>query len=192
VFIQIDFLRRQKIMALITDPTTPTTISLVLRDENAREIVKEFQVPTAVWDVSADSIGALTTIRNTLVTALNAITNGLVYRAFITIKQVDDTLELGVAGSDLSDAASLVLNLETAGKKAGYILPAPVIGVFAGATGKNRNLVDVADGDLLTFTELFSTTDGSFTLSDGEQVTDTSAEQVASGKRISRKIKAPV
>jgi len=177
-------------MALAAD-TKPTRITLILRDENAREIAKEFPVPAAVWDPATGLIADLKTIRDNLVTAFGNNTNALIYRAFITLAQTDDTLELGAAGSNLTDTASLVLNLSTAGKQTGYLFPAPVIGMFTGATGKNRNVVDTQDATLLTFTEMLSLTDGKFTVSDGEKLTDTSAEQVASGKRISRKIKAP-
>lgn len=178
-------------MTLAISPQNPTVITLLLRDINAREIKKEFFVPVTVWDPATDLLADLYTIRNTLVTEFAPISTALIYRTFVTLGQTDDTDTFGPAGSDLTDAASLVLNLSSAGKQASYILPSPNIGVFVGDTGKNRNIVDVADADLLAFVELMSLTDGSFVISDGESVTDTGAEQVSSGKRIARKIKAP-
>lgn len=178
-------------MTLIAEPTNPTVITIVLRDENGVELNKEFYVPTSVWNPATGLIADLKTIRDNLVTAYAAIFDGLIYRAFISLRQIDDTATLGPANSDFTQAASVVVNLSTAGKTATIEIPAPDIGIFTGATPPNSNQIDKADTALLAFTELYSVTDGTFTISDGEQVTDTSAEQVKGGKRISKKVKLP-
>lgn len=179
-------------MTLANDANTPTRITLVLRDENRVEVKKEFLVSTSAWDPATGLVADLKTIRDGLVTAYGNVSGALIYKAFITLAQTDDTAIAGPANSRISDAASVVVNLEDAPKQATIEIPAAVIGLFTGTTGKNRNKIDNQDAALLAFTELFSTTDGSFTISDGETITDTSAEQVDSGKRIVKKVKQPL
>lgn len=179
-------------MTLAVDGTNPTVVTLVLRDANGVEVQKEFYVPTAVWDPATGLIADLKTIRDNLVTAYGAIFDGLIYRAFITLKQTDDTASVGPAGSYFTQAASVVCRLSTAGKLATIEIPAPDIGIFNGPTPPNSNQIDKADAGLLAFTEMFSLTDGVFSISDNERITDTSADQVKGGKRISKRVKQPV
>lgn len=177
-------------MTLAASPD-PTIITLVLRDISKRESHFEFVVPTAVWDPSTGLIADLKTIRDNLVTRFGAVTNSLIYRAFITLKQTDDTDTLGPAGSNLTEGAAIVCDLATAGKLTTIVLPDPVIGIFQGSTGVSRNNVDVADSDLNLLLDKFQTTGGTFTLSDGEYLLDT-ANPATKGRRTVRKVKAPL
>lgn len=178
-------------MALANDATNPTVITLVLRDEDGVELTKDFVVPAAVWSPTTGLIADLKTIRDNLVTAFATIYDGLIYRAFIRLSQTDDTSDVGPANSKHSEVASVVFRLNTAGKYATYEIPAPDIGIFSGPTVPQRNVIDTQDGGLTAFAELFSDADGVFTISDGETITDTTAEQVKGGKRLSRKLKLP-
>lgn len=171
-------------MALAND-TNPTSIKLVLVDESGNSVTKTFYVPTTVWNPATDLWAALQTIRDNLVTAYNAVTDALILRAFVTVSQSDDTSILGAANSEVENIASVVANLETAPKKATLQIPAPAIGIFQGTTGSPKNIVDIADADLLALIAQYQTTGGKFVLSDGETIADTTP--LKSGKRIHRK-----
>lgn len=176
-------------VALQNDPTKPTTITVTLIDENYVTVDREFIVPTSSWDPTTGLIADLKTIRDNLITELNPITNALVLKATININQTDDTSVVGPDNSRMGDQAQLTLVLDSASPKyANYLVPAAADGIF-GATGKNVNVVDTSDADLLAFLEFFTTTDGVFTISDGETLDDTTL--IVSGKRVYRKFKAP-
>ncbi len=165
--------------------TEPTKLIVTLRDEAKNQTTKTFVVPTSVWNPASALWADLVTIRDGLITALNAITDGLIWKASIMIGQSEDTSDKGAAGSEVENLASLVCVLATLGKTAVVQIPAPVIGVFMGTDGKPKNVVDPNDADLLTFIAEFQTTGGNFVLSDGEFINDT--DPIDSGKRIHRK-----
>ncbi len=171
-------------MTLALD-SNPTVIKLVLRDEAQNSVTKEFVVPTSVWDPASDLFTALATIRDNLVTAYDVITDALVYRALVTVGQTDDTAVIGGGDSEVENIASIVANLSTPPKQATVQIPAPEVGIFVAPTGKSKNIVDIADSALETFIDFYQTTGGSFTISDGETIDDTTP--LDSGKRIHRK-----
>lgn len=162
----------------------PTRITITVRDKSAKSVTKTFVVPVAVWDPATALWADLVTIRDGLITALSAIMDGLVYRANVIIGEQEDTAVQATNDCKVEDIASVVVNLATLGKTAVLQVPTPVIGVFQGATGKDRNRVDIADVDLNSYVDEFQTTGGSFVLSDGEYVDDTTP--IDDGKRISR------
>lgn len=165
--------------------STAVKIIATLRDEAKNQTTKQFIVPTAVWDPASDLWAALVVIRDGLATALNAITDGLIWKLSVIIGQAEDTATIGAANSEVENIASVVVNLATIGKTAVLQVPAPVIGIFQGTDGRLKNQVDLLDADLLTYAALFQTTGGDFVLSDGEYVDDT--DPLDSGKRIHRK-----
>ena len=97
-----------------------------------------------------------------------------------------ESVALPAVDCDIWDIANIVVNIAGGQGKRGVIkIPCPVIGIFQGAEGAARNNVDIADADLGTFVDQFQTTGGSFVISDGEFVDDTTP--MVAGKRISRK-----
>lgn len=162
----------------------PTVISLILRDLGQNQATKEFVVPTAVWDPATALWADLKTIRDDLVTAYDAITDCLIYRAIVSIRQTDDTDTVGATGSEVENLASIVCNLETAGKQTVIQVPAPNVGIMQGASGKQFNLVDIADAALITFIDEYQTTGANFSLADGEFLDDTTP--MDAGKRTHR------
>lgn len=154
-------------------PSGPTTIRLVYKDNHNKTSVKDYIVPTGVWDPASGSIAALTAIRDALVVQVNLNTLCLILNAFISIKQTDDTLTIPAVDCHVNETASIVTNLDGGeGKKTTIKMPGPVVGMFVGASGKNLDIVDVEDTDLNTFLDMFQTTGGSFTVSDGETLAD--------------------
>jgi len=153
--------------------TGPTVIRLVYKDFHSRVAVKDYVVPTSVWDPASDLLSALVTIRDNLVTAINAVTDALLINAFISIKQVEDTLSLPAVDCHVNEKASIVVALEAGeGKKATFQIPSPEDGIFVGASGPNYDVVDVEDATLNTLLDMFQTTGGQFTISDGETMAD--------------------
>jgi hypothetical protein len=162
----------------------PTRITVTIRDNSSKGVTKTFVVPVAVWNPATDLWADLLTIRDNLVTALNAVLDGLIYRVNVIVGQQEDAAVQSANACEVEDIASVVLNLATLGKTAVLQIPTPVIGVFKGASGKDKNRVDVTDADLNALVDLFQTTGGTFVLSDGEFVDDTTP--IDDGKRISR------
>ncbi len=166
-------------------PTGPTVIRLTLTDDGGKTSVKDFVVPTTVWNPASDLMTAIVAIRDNLVTAVNAVTDALITDTFIVVTE-KESLILPAAECKIWDLASIVTNLAGGeGKKATIQMPCPNIGIFVAATGPNKNVVDTSDTALLAYIDEFQTTGGNFTISDGEFIDDTTPLQ--SGKRIGRK-----
>lgn len=162
-----------------------TVISLILRDLGGNSATKEFVVPTAVWNPASALWADLKTIRDDLVTAYDAITDALIYRCIVSIRQTDDTDVFGAG--ELECLASIVCNLATNGKMTVIQIPAPNVGIFLGANGAQFNIVDIADAALVTFIDEYQTTGANFTLADGEYLADTTP--MDAGKRTHRNSK---
>lgn len=166
-------------------PDAPTTIRLTLKDKAGFTSVKDFYVPTAVWDPATALWADLVTIRDGLITEQNKVTDALISSTFVTIDQ-QESVALPTPQCDIWDIANVVVNIAGGQGKRGVLkIPCPVIGIFQGSEGADRNNVDIADVDLGTFVDLFQTTGGDFVISDGEFVDDTTP--MVAGKRISRK-----
>ncbi len=164
----------------------PTKIVLTLRDESQNKATKTFIVPTSAWDPDgAGTVAEIEAIRDALVVQVNLVTDALIWKATIHLGQAEDTATQGAANSEIENIASVVVNLATLGKTGVIQIPAPVIGLFVAASGKNKNVIDTADVDLNTFIDMFQTTGGDFVISDGEFVDDTTP--IDAGKRIHRK-----
>ncbi len=166
-------------------PSGPTVIRLTLTDFGGRTSVKDFVVPTSIWNPASDLLTAIAAIRDNLVTAVDAVTDALITDTFIVITE-KESLTLPAAECQIFDIASLVVNLAGGeGKKATMQMPCPTDTIFVDTSGPNWNVVDTTDAALLAYLDEFQTTGGSFTISDGEFIDDTTP--INAGKRISRK-----
>lgn len=161
-------------------------ITLVLKDTGGKTSAKEFFVPTTSWDPATGLIADLKTIRDSLVTAYNAISYALIEKSFISLSQAEDTLEFPATVCQIAEVASIVGNIDAVEKKnASIVVPAPHVDIMEGATGKQYNTVDILDAALVTFITMYETTADVFTISDGETLDDTTP--LDSGKRISKR-----
>jgi len=112
-----------------------------------------------------------------LVTDLAAITDAVVASYHTYQEFVEDALSLP-ASAELQNQAVIQLSIDDEPtKSATVIVPAPKDAIFAGATGPNYDILDVADTDLIAFVANF-TTEALYYVSDGEQ-----AETLLGGKR---------
>ncbi len=166
-------------------PSGPTVIRLTLTDIGGKTSVKDFVVPTTVWNPASDLLTAIAAIRDNLVTAINAVTDALVTDTFIVVTE-KESLSLPAVDCLITDIASLVVNLAGGeGKKGILKIPCPQEIIFVDTSGPNRNVLDTGDAAVIAYVDEFQTTGGSFTISDGEFVDDTTP--MVAGKRISRK-----
>jgi len=158
---------------------------MTLTDFKGKTSVKDFIVPTTVWNPASDLFTAIEAIRDNLVTAYDLITDALISDTFIVVTE-KESLILPAADCNIFELASIVGNLSGGeGKKATIQIPAPEDGIFVGASGPDLNKVDTSDIQLNDFTSMYELTGAVFTLSDGENLDDTTP--LSAGKRISRK-----
>jgi len=156
-----------------------------LTDFGGRTSVKDYVVPTTVWNPASDLWTAIEAIRDNLVAAVDPITDALISDTFVVVTE-KESLSLPPAECQIFDLASIVVNLAGGeGKKATMQVPAPSDGIFVDTSGANWNVVDTTDVDLNAYIDEFQTTGGSFTISDGEFIDDTTP--LVAGKRISRR-----
>ncbi len=146
--------------------------------------------------VGADFATALANAQ-AVAAALAVISDALVAGLTVSQKFAEDTETYGAAGSEVENIAQIVTPLETAGKYATFKVPAPADAIFVGTVGPDRNKVDTANTDLLTYIGLFTDKTGYTTpgadaialVSDGEKVKPNNTADVPyidSGKRIHR------
>ena len=150
-------------------------LTCTLVDNGGNVTTKRFQLR------SADAATALTDSA-AVIAALNAITNAVMssYRYGEEFKE--DAFAFPAAGIENEDKASITCLLTTTGAKKGNLkIPAPVIGIFQGASGPSANIVDIGDTDLGTYADLFKAAAECY-ISDGEDL-----DEMMSGKRISAK-----
>ena len=124
-------------------------------------------------------------------TAVNQIAGALAAVTDATIASVTLTgtvSESTAAGAgDVFENAMLNLFLDAAGeKKTQWYVPAPSIGVFLATEGKNRDVVDTADADIIQLVQQLS--QHAF-VSDGEQVDTTVNNGIENGVRVVRNLK---
>lgn len=92
-----------------------------------------------------------------------------------------------VGGGDVFENAMLNLFLDPAGeKKTQWYVPAPSIGAFLATEGKNRDVVDTNDADVIQLVQQLSQ---HAYLSDGEQVDTTVNNGIENGVRVVRNLK---
>lgn len=119
----------------------------------------------------------------TIVTRLNAITDGVITSYDVGLSYDEDTNFVAAEGVQIENLAFISARISASQEKYATIkIPAPSIGIFLATTGTNSNVVDPADADLLTYLSTF-VTGGLATLSDGEVLLNPSAANGLKGKR---------
>ena len=148
-------------------------------------------------DVQGATHATALTNTQSIVTALDALTDALIIGYDVAEVWAEDTAQYGTAGSEVENRAEIVSPLETAGKYSTFTIPAPVDALFVGTTGPDRNKVNTAYAALLTFLNHFTDETGYGTpgpdaialISDGEKVKPDNTNDVPfvdSGKRTHR------
>jgi len=119
--------------------------------------------------------------RDLLVADLVAITDSIVVSTRLTEVEYENAIVYPAAGVENENKASVTYLIDGTNKKGNIKIPAPKQTIFVNATGPSANIVDVADGLLVAYTDNFRDT-GGWLVSDGESLIT-----VLKGKRISAK-----
>lgn len=149
------------------------TFNFVDSGENSTSRTIELNAATAV---------EAATEANALAIDLDAISDAVI--ASYTIGDVfeEDAFTLPVGSVNVEEAAEITMFLEGfATKKAVFSVPSPVIDIFVGTSGKNRNIVDGLDTLVVNLLENFKPGFTAF-ISDGENAKATLP--FVSGKRV--------
>jgi len=107
--------------------------------------------------------------RDTIVAAFNAVSDLLVIGTRLELVQAEDTIVLPTSAEKEDEAIVTYAILDQPLKSGTFTIPGANIGIFTGAVGKPRNIVDITDTALVTYANLFST-GGVALISDGEQL----------------------
>jgi hypothetical protein len=141
---------------------------------------------TLRYNLVAEDIETAETDTGTIITRLNAITDGVIVGYNVGESFEENATFLAAEGVQVENVAMLSARISNAKEKYAQLrIPAPSIGIFQQTTGSKSNVVDNTDADLLTYLSTF-VTDGLATLSDGEILLNPSAAGNLSGKRIHR------
>lgn len=153
---------------------------------------------TLRYDVVASDLATALTNTQTIVSALDALTDAVIVGYSVGQRYEENADFYGAAGSEVENIAQVVCQLEgTPIKYHNFRIPAPISGLFEGTSGPSRNQVDIDNANLETYIGLFTDKTGYGTpgadaialVSDGEKVapdTVNDEPEIVSGKRIHR------
>lgn len=133
---------------------------------------------TRNFDIVGADLATAATNAASLITLLDAVTEGLIIGYTVGQKFEEDTATTAAAGVQVENEAVVSVNLETEGKKSTLRIPAPDPAIFLGTTGEDSNTVDSTNAALVAFVEAFTDKTGYTSpgadaialLSDGEKV----------------------
>jgi hypothetical protein len=139
------------------------------------------------YNLASADIETAVTDAGTLVTVLNAITDGVITGYSVGEMYEEDSAFLAAEGVQVENVAIVSARIAAAEEKWAQLrIPAPNIGIFQAATGKKSNVVDPADSALVSYLNLFVATTGICTISDGENLLSPGTAGNVDGKRIHR------
>lgn len=120
------------------------------------------------YRLTAATMAAAITDSATIMTALNAVTDGVIKSYRIGDLYAESALSLPLAGVQIENEALLTVGIVGKPTKSATLsIPAPKGSVFTTLQGPGSNLVNTADPDVAAYMALFATA-GQATLSDGE------------------------
>lgn len=149
--------------------------SIELVDNGGNRTTKTYQLRATT---PAEAITAIASIAS----SLDAITNASIVGYKASQVFAEDALVFPSGDVQIENQALVRVSIaDNPLKSATFSVPAPVIGIFTGVIGGSANVVDIADADLVTYSNEFKATGSAF-ISDGEDL-----DFMVSGKRIHRK-----
>lgn len=164
-------------------------LSVVLKALNDRTVSKDFDLGEFDGVTLEEEFGEANNAAVQIVGALEDVTEATVVKQTLTYFMVDNPAAAGAG--DVTEYA--LLNVWTLDEDdptavehvSQHYIPAPVIGIFEGATGKDRDRIDRDDADLAQYVQQVA--QHAF-ISDGETIQESSGVNgMDSGKRITRK-----
>lgn len=127
--------------------------------------------------VAADAEAA----RVSFVAAWPSVSQAIIYQAVVRQAFYEDTAVVGAGNNAVKATVVCRIDPLESGKTANLVIPAPAQGIFVAASGPSAKIIDPLDAGLLAYVELFTTTDGVFSISDGETLVD--ASTIVGGRR---------
>jgi hypothetical protein len=152
-------------------------LTIEMRDSGDNRTSKSFEM-TAATAAAAETDAAA------IIILWNALTDAEILGYTVSNRYVETAPAIPSAGVHIENVAEVLLQIEgSAVKRAVLSVPAPVAGMFEGATGENSNIVDTAFQALVDFVASFGTLgNNTLLISDGEH-----ADGIAKGRRVHRK-----
>lgn len=142
---------------------------------------------TLHYKLVSEDIETAVTDAGTLITALNAITDGVITSYSVGEEFNEDSSFLAAEGVHVENVALVSVRLDNTEEKWAQLrIPAPNAGIFLAATGTKSNEIDPTDSALNTFLDLFVADTGICKISDGEYIADPAVTANVEGKRIHR------
>jgi len=134
--------------------------------DNSGDISPRFyEMPTA----AAADFAALQTAANALLTALNAMTAGVVASYRLGAIFIEDALALPASGVENENQAFFSGKIDgDPTDSATQSIPAADPAIFVNTVGPGANVVDMNDGAVLTWVGFFDENSPTWTISDGE------------------------
>lgn len=135
-----------------------------IADNSGKTVPRFYEAPLAAFaDFAAFSLAF-----NTLLTALNNMTSGVVAGYRLTAGFVEDALVLPASGVENENQAFFSGKIVgDPSDSATQSIPAPDPAIFVATSGPSANVVDMADAAVSVWVGLFDAT-GPWTVSDGE------------------------
>jgi hypothetical protein len=161
--------KKGKIMALVQ---VGFRVRVSLMDGGGQITTRSYESDAALY---ADAV----VVAAALVAALDPLTDATITGYGIETVFAEDALA-GFPAATVQNENQALLVYQMEGlplHRATQSIPAPAIGIFAGVSGPNSNVVDTADADIVAWRTLFQNGNGFF-MSDGEY-----AEVLESGHR---------
>lgn len=140
---------------------------------------------TLRYELSSATMAEAVTDAATVLAELGPVTDAAIVGYSVGEKFEEDTSLFGTG--EIENIASVVARIDSAEQKYATVkIPAAADGIFKAASGPDYNVVDAADADLVAYLNLWETTAGVATLSDGETLEDPGTAGNVVGKRIHR------
>lgn len=150
-------------------------LSVTLRDNGGNDTTRTYQL------TSADDAASVTDA-NTIIAALNAVTDAVIVAWHSYEGLVEDAFAYPASGVEVENLALLDFDIvDHPEKSATLTIPAPAPAIFVATSGGGANIVNTANAAVMAYAALFQT-GGEAYISDGEV-----AQNLVAGRRIHRK-----
>lgn len=150
-------------------------LSVTLRDNGGNDTTRTYQL------TSADDAASITD-SNTIIAALNAVTDAVIVSWFSYERMIEDAFAYPASGVEIENLALLDFDIvDHPEKSATATIPAPSPAIFVSTSGAGANIVNTANAAVIAYAALFQT-GGEALISDGEV-----AQTLVAGRRIHRK-----
>lgn len=163
---------------------TVFTANISIKGANNKEVKRRFDLGDFDTGGAASDYAAAESAINQIAGALAAVTDGTLSSVTLTSVVSSDA---AAGGGDVFENGMVNVYLDAGGEKVTQLyIPAPVQGIFLATDGKNRDVIDLTDADLVQYVQQVA--QHAF-VSDGEQIDTTLTNGIEGGVRTVRNLK---